>query len=114
MASKNRSQRASVSDSLRMAFLSGLRRLTAPGAELTGVHVFVDPGELAVAAAPDDADPERALVAGVLYPAQRVLDHEAVLEGVDDPIVVGPSALALVAGRQRGQVLVAGGVAPED
>ena len=50
---------------------------------------------------------------GVLHAGQRVLDDEAVLEGVDDPVVVRPPSLAFVAARHRGEVFVARGVATE-
>ena len=50
----------------------------------------------------------------MLHAVERVLDHEAVVERVDDAVVVGATALALVAVGQRGEVLGAGRLAPED
>ncbi len=49
----------------------------------------------------------------VLHAVERVLDDEAVVERVDDPVVVRAPALALVAVGKRGDVLGARGVAPE-
>src|SRR5262249_12260887 len=60
----------------------------------------------------DDADPQRAEVPRVLHAVQRVLDDEAAFEGVDDAVVVGAPALALVGAHGR-QVLVSGRVAVE-
>ena len=88
-------------------------RSPGPGGELARVHVLVDPRDLAVLAQPDDADPERPAVTAVLHAGERVLDHEAALEGVDRAVVVGAPSLSGVALRQRGEVLGARRVAPE-
>ena len=89
-------------------------RAAGPRRELARVQVLVDAGDLPVATPADDADPQRAAVAVVLHAVERVLDDEAVVERVDDPVVVRAPALALVAVGKRGDVLGAGGLAPED
>ena len=85
-----------------------------PRRELRRVHVLVDAGDLPVAAVGDDADPQRAPVTGVHHAVERVLDDEAVVEGVDDAVVVGAAALAGVAVGVARQVLVARRLAAED
>ena len=90
------------------------RAAPGPRRELARVHVLVDARDLAVLAQPDDADPERARWPSCCTPRERVLDHEAALEGVDRAVVVGAPTLSGVALRQRGEVLGARRLATED